>query len=46
MAATTPARMLGLNDRGVLSVGLRADFVLMDPALEVTAVVRGGVRVM
>lgn len=46
MASTTPARVLGLTDRGALSVGLRADFVLLDPAFDVMSVVRGGVRVI
>ena len=30
-----PARLLGLDDRGVLRVGARADLVLLTPALEV-----------
>ena len=29
-AATTPARLLGLGDRGIVSVGLRADVVALD----------------
>jgi N-acetylglucosamine-6-phosphate deacetylase len=45
MASTTPARVLGLTDRGALAVGLRADFVLLDPGFEVISVVRGGERV-
>jgi N-acetylglucosamine-6-phosphate deacetylase len=45
MAATTPAWVLGLTDRGTLSVGLRADLVLLDAAFEVMSVVRGGERV-
>ena len=32
MAATTPARVLGLTDRGRLAVGLRADIAAWDPA--------------
>lgn len=43
MAATTPARTLGLADRGAIEVGLRADLVLLDDALAVTGVLRGGV---
>jgi N-acetylglucosamine-6-phosphate deacetylase len=46
MAATTPARALGLDDdRGRIAVGLRADLVLLDEALHVVGVVRGGVPV-
>jgi N-acetylglucosamine-6-phosphate deacetylase len=43
MATQTPARALGLRDRGELSVGLRADFTLLDPqTLQVRATwVRG-----
>jgi len=43
MAATTPARVLGLrHDRGAIEVGLRADLVLLDDDLRVTTVLRGG----
>jgi N-acetylglucosamine-6-phosphate deacetylase len=41
-AATTPARVLGLTDRGALAAGLRADLVLLDDKLAVTRVMRGG----
>jgi N-acetylglucosamine-6-phosphate deacetylase len=37
-AATTPARLLGLADRGELAVGRRADIVALSPALGVTEV--------
>ncbi|GIH11480.1 N-acetylglucosamine-6-phosphate deacetylase [Rhizocola hellebori] len=40
MAATTPARVLGLDKR--LAVGCDADLVLLDEELKVTGVVRGG----
>jgi N-acetylglucosamine-6-phosphate deacetylase len=38
----TPARVLGLHDRGALRTGTRADLVVLDAALEVTGVMRGG----
>jgi N-acetylglucosamine-6-phosphate deacetylase len=44
MASTTPATVLGLDDRGSIAVGLRADLVLLDDALNVTGVIRDGVR--
>jgi len=43
-AATTPARTLGLRDRGALAVGLRADAVVLDADLRVSAVFRAGAR--
>ena len=43
MASATPARALGLDDRGVLAPGQRADLVLLDGDLAVQRVVRGGV---
>jgi N-acetylglucosamine-6-phosphate deacetylase len=39
----TPADVLGLRDRGRLQAGSRADLVVLDAALEVEAVVVGGV---
>jgi N-acetylglucosamine-6-phosphate deacetylase len=42
MAATNPAGALGLGDVGALRTGLRADLVLLDRALEVSAVMRAG----
>jgi N-acetylglucosamine-6-phosphate deacetylase len=45
MASTTPAAVLGLGDRGALMAGRRADLVLLDDELRVTAVLRAGVRV-
>jgi N-acetylglucosamine-6-phosphate deacetylase len=43
MAATTPARALGLDDQvGALEAGLRADLVVLSPELEVKRVMRGG----
>lgn len=44
MAATTPARVLGLDDRGRLAPGLRADIAAWDPATGVcVATIVGGV---
>lgn len=43
MAATTPARALGLDDRvGALSAGWRADLVVLNDNLEVVRVMRAG----
>jgi N-acetylglucosamine-6-phosphate deacetylase len=42
LATAVPARVLGLADRGTLSVGARADLVLLDEALNVTATYVGG----
>ncbi|WIM96169.1 N-acetylglucosamine-6-phosphate deacetylase [Actinoplanes oblitus] len=38
MSATTPARLLGLTDRGALEPGLRADVVLLDADLSLKQV--------
>ena len=45
MASTTPARVLGLDDRGAIAAGRRADLVLLDDALTVTGVIRDGLPV-
>ncbi len=37
-----PAEYLGLRDRGTLSRGLRADYVVLDPALHIRSVVLAG----
>jgi alpha-D-ribose 1-methylphosphonate 5-triphosphate diphosphatase PhnM len=43
MAATIPADALGLNDRGRIAPGMRADLVALDPSsLAVRAVWLGG----
>lgn len=43
LAATTPARVLGLAERvGALAAGMRADLVVLDPELRVTRVMRAG----
>ena len=44
-AATTPARLLGLDDRGGLQPRARADVVALDEGLRVEAVWIGGERV-
>ncbi|MEU4691674.1 N-acetylglucosamine-6-phosphate deacetylase [Actinoplanes sp. NPDC023714] len=45
MASTTPARLLGLTDRGAIAPGLRADLVILDGELNLKRVIRGGVEV-
>ena len=43
MAATTPARVLGLDgELGAIAPGLRADLVLLDDELRVIGVLRAG----
>lgn len=42
IAATTPARTLGLQDRGTLQVGARADLAVLDGDLHVVAVMSNG----
>ncbi|MGV1037054.1 MAG: N-acetylglucosamine-6-phosphate deacetylase [Candidatus Nanopelagicales bacterium] len=42
MLSTTPARALGLTDRGSIEPGKRADLVVLGPQLEVEAVMRAG----
>ncbi len=41
-ATSTPAALLGLDDRGSLATGLRADLVLLDREWRVDRVMRGG----
>lgn len=45
MAATTPARSLGLTDRGSLEVGKRADLAILDAEYRCVATWVGGVQV-
>jgi len=42
MASTNPARVLGLDDRGTIDVGKRADLVILSASLNVEAVMRAG----
>ncbi|MGH3717118.1 MAG: N-acetylglucosamine-6-phosphate deacetylase [Micromonosporaceae bacterium] len=42
MASTTPARVLGLADRGALAPGQRADLLVLDQTLAVRQVMRAG----
>ena len=42
MASTTPARIMGLADRGAIQPGLRADLVLFDDNVNVSLVMREG----
>jgi N-acetylglucosamine-6-phosphate deacetylase len=44
-AATTPARTLGIQDRGELAPGQRADIITLDADLRVTDVMRAGLPV-
>ena len=41
-ATSTPAALLGLDDRGSLATGLRADLVVLDRDWHVSRVMRGG----
>jgi N-acetylglucosamine-6-phosphate deacetylase len=41
-ATSTPAALLGLDDRGSLASGLRADLVVLDRDWRVGRVMRGG----
>ncbi len=44
MATGTPARAIGLTDRGRIAAGCRADFAVLDPELGVAAVWQHGTR--
>jgi N-acetylglucosamine-6-phosphate deacetylase len=45
MATITPAQVLGLDDRGHIGPGMRADLIALDSKLNVLAVWQGGIRV-
>jgi len=45
MAATNPARALGLTTKGKLKAGADADFIVMSPELEILRTVVGGERI-
>jgi len=42
MASETPAKIVGLTDRGTLDLGKRADIVLFDENLQITRTIVGG----
>lgn len=42
MASTTPARMIKLSDRGEISVGKRADMLIVNDDLEIKRIIFGG----
>ena len=42
MLSSTPARAMGLADRGRIAAGMRADLVVLDDDLNVTRVMRAG----
>jgi N-acetylglucosamine-6-phosphate deacetylase len=42
MAATNPAKLVGVNDRGRIDVGASADLIVLSPALELKSVHIGG----
>jgi N-acetylglucosamine-6-phosphate deacetylase len=42
MASQTPAEVLGLTDRGRIAAGMRADLIVLDPALRVCLTVIAG----
>ena len=44
-AARTPARVIGLTDRGEIKKGLRADLILVDDKIQIKAVLQGEVKV-
>jgi N-acetylglucosamine-6-phosphate deacetylase len=44
LAATNPAALIGLTDRGSIAEGLRADLLLLDEGLSVRTVIKAGRR--
>jgi N-acetylglucosamine-6-phosphate deacetylase len=42
MMSTTPAKLIGMTDRGEITVGKRADFTIFDGEINVHSVVSGG----
>lgn len=42
MSSTTPAKLLGLTDRGEISVGKKADLLIMDKNYDIKTIILGG----
>jgi len=42
MASTNPANLVGIDDRGRIQAGARADLIVLSPALELKSVFIGG----
>jgi N-acetylglucosamine-6-phosphate deacetylase len=45
MASTTPARAVGLHNRGALRIGYQADYLILDESLRLLEVHKAGVQV-
>ena len=45
MASTTPARVMGWNDRGEIAIGKRADILLVNDELEIQKIFLGGISI-
>jgi N-acetylglucosamine-6-phosphate deacetylase len=42
LCSRTPARVLGLRDKGYLAAGMAADLIILDPSLQLSATILGG----
>ena len=45
MASLTPARVMGLTDRGEIAVGKRADMLIIDDELNINKIIFGGKKI-